>query len=235
MCDANLGGTPRSRLQTIFNGPWFSGSSGSPAGRRVDLPALLGAALVNLILFGLFLACATPVYETNDDLMMQLIASGFYTGHPDAHLVFTNILIGWVLRFFYGTWAGCNWYLIYLLAVHYLALTAIAFVVMARRGGWLSAWLYVLFFLVVETHILLHLQFTTTAFLAGTAGLLMLVDGLRPGSPAHWPEVIGGAALVGLMGLVREPVALLLAVMSAMLLSQESLSRLTPAGPSSSR
>jgi hypothetical protein len=215
MCDANIGGTPRSRLQTIFNGPWFSGGSGPLVGRRVDLPALLGAALVNLILFGLFLACATPVYETNDDLMMQLIVSGFYTGHPDAHLVFTNISIGWVLRFFYGTWAGCNWYLIYLLVVHYLALTAIAFLVMARRGGWLSAWLYVFFFLVVETHILLHLQFTTTAFLAGTAGLLLLVDGLRPGYPAHWPEVIGGVALVGLMGLVREPVALLLAVIAS--------------------
>lgn len=50
----------------------------------------------------IFLVCATPVYETNDDLVMQLIASGFYTGHPDAHLIFTNILIGWILRSPYG-------------------------------------------------------------------------------------------------------------------------------------
>jgi hypothetical protein len=92
-------------------------------------------AVVNLILFGLFLACATSVYETNDDLMMQMIASGFHTGHPDEYLFFTNIIIGRVLRFLYGAWAGCNWYLIYLLVVHYAALTAIAFLVVSRRGG----------------------------------------------------------------------------------------------------
>ena len=133
--------------------------------------------MLNLVLFGLFLAGATPDYEPNDDLMMQMIASGFHTGHPDAHLVFTNILIGWVLQFFYGAWTGYNWYLVYLLTVHYAALTAIAFLVVTRRGGWLFTLLYVGFFLIAETHILLYLQFTTTAFLAGTAGLLLLVDG----------------------------------------------------------
>jgi hypothetical protein len=167
---------------------------------------------MNLILFGLFLACATPNYETNDDLVMQLIASGFYTGHPDAHLVFSNILIGRVLRFFYGTWAGCNWYLIYLLVTHYAALTAFAFLVMTRRGGWLFTLIYAGFFLMVETHLLLHLQFTTTAFLAGTAGLLLLVDGLAPAHSIHWPRVMAGLALWSLMCLIREPVALFLAM-----------------------
>jgi hypothetical protein len=215
MSDPNTGAARRSLSRTILSGAWFSQYSRSLTGRHGGLQALVLAAVVNLILFALFLTCATPAYETNDDLMMQLIASGFYTGHPDAHLVFTNILIGWVLQFLYQTWAGCNWYLIYILVVHFAALTAIAFLVMARRFGWLSGLLYVGFFLVAETHILLHLQFTTTAFLAGTAGLLLLVDGLPPGSPAHWPRVLAGVALVGLTGLVREPVALLLAVVAA--------------------
>ncbi len=214
MCDLNPGRTRRNRLWTIFNGAWFSRCSRLLVGKRGGFQALLWAAVVNLILFSLFLTCATSVYETNDDLMMQMIASGFHTGHPDGHLVFTNVLIGWALRFLYGTWAGCNWYLIYLLAVHYAALTAIAFLVVSRRGGWPFALLYVGFFLIVETHILLCLQFTTTAFLAGTAGLLLLVDGLRPGHPAHWPKLIAGIAFVGLMCLVREPVALLLGVVA---------------------
>ena len=214
MYDLNPEKARRSLSWTIFNGAWFSSCSRLLAGRRGGFQALLWAAVVNLILFGLFLACATSVYETNDDLMMQMIASGFHTGHPDEHLVFTNILIGRVLRFLYGAWAGCNWYLIYLLVVHYAALTAIAFLVVSRRGGWLFTFLYLGFFLIVETHILLCLQFTTTAFLAGTAGLLLLVDGLRPGCPAHWPKVTAGIAFVGLMCLVREPVMLLLAVIA---------------------
>jgi hypothetical protein len=184
-------------------------------GKRGGFQALLWAAVVNLILFSFFLTFVTSVYETNDDLMMQMIASGFYTGHPDEHLVFTSVLIGWTLRFLYEAWAGCNWYLIYLVAVHYVALTAIAFLVVSRRGGWLFALLYLGFFLIVETRILLHLQFTTTAFLAGTAGLLLLVDGFRPGHPAHWPTVIAGLVFMGLMCMIREPVALLLAVIAS--------------------
>src|SRR5574340_1257988 len=95
---------------------------------------LLGlAALLNAILFGLFLACGTPYYETNDDLSMQLIASGSFTGQPSEYLVFTNVVIGWVLRILYETWNGPNWYMIYLLAVHFASLTALAFVFLSRR------------------------------------------------------------------------------------------------------
>jgi hypothetical protein len=210
MPDLSTGGPRRSLAWRILNGVWFANLLRGLNGGRTGLQALCLGAFINLILFGLFLLCATPIYETNDDLVMQLIASGYYTGCPDAHLVFTNILIGWILRFLYATWAGCNWYLIYILVVHYAALTAIAFVVMSRRFSWLSAWLYVGFALLVEPHILLHLQFTTTAFLAGTAGLLLLVDGMQPRQPLHWPKTLAGVAFVGLMCLVREPVALLM-------------------------
>ena len=214
MRDLNPGAMCPNLSRTKFNRAWFYRCSQLLTDKRGGFQALLWAAVVNLILFGLFLACATPFYETNDDLMMQMIASGFLTGHPDEHLVFTNVLIGGALRFLYGTGAGCNWYYIYLLAVHCAALTAIAFLVVSRRGGWLFTLLYVGFFLFVEAPILLYLQFTTTAFLAGIAGLLLLVDGLQPGHPAHWPKVIAGIAFAGLMCLIREPVALLFAVIA---------------------
>jgi hypothetical protein len=214
MSDLNPDKTRRNPSQTMFKRVWLSRGSQLLVGRRGGFKAIFWAIAVNFILFSLFLAYAVPVYETNDDLIMQTIASGFYTGHPDGHLVFTNILIGWALRFLYGTWPGCNWYLAYLLVVHFAALTAIAFLVVSRRGGWLFTLLYMGFFMFIEMHILLHLQFTTTAFLAGTAGLLLLVDGLQPDHRVYWPKVIIGIAFAGLMCLIREPVALLLAVIA---------------------
>jgi hypothetical protein len=198
----------------MFKRVWLSRASQLLVDRRGGFQAIFWAIAVNFILFSLFLTYAVPVYETNDDLTMQMIASGFYTGRPDGHLVFTNILIGRTLCFLYGAWPGCNWYLIYILAVHFAALTAIAFLIVSRRGGWLFTLLYIGFFMFVEMHILLHIQFTTTAFLAGTAGLLLLVDGLQPGHRAYWPKVIIGIAFVGIMCLIREPVALLLAVIA---------------------
>jgi hypothetical protein len=200
---------PQSPARTIFNGSWLSRCSHSLAGQKGGIKALFWAVVVNFILFAIFLTYATPTYEADDDLEMQFIASGFYTGHPDAHLVFINILIGWVLKFLYGSWAGCNWYFIFFIAVHFAALTAIAFLVISRRGGWLFTLLYIGFFFIVEMRILLHLQFTTTAFLAGTAGLLLLVDGLLPTHPVNWSKVIIGIFFFSLMCLIREEVALL--------------------------
>ena len=214
MGDLNPVGKHDRPPRAVSNGAGFSRYSQWLAARRDGFRTLLWAVLVNLILFGLFLLWATPNYETNDDLEMQLIASGFYTGQPDAHLVFSNILAGQFLRFFYGTWAGCNWYLIYLLVLHYAAMTAIAFLVMFRRGGWWFILLYAGFFLMVETHLLLHLQFTTTAFLSGTAGLLLLVDGFAPAHPIHWPRAMAGFVFWSLMCLIREPVALFLAMVA---------------------
>jgi hypothetical protein len=84
------------------------GFSPALATRRDGLKALGLAALLNALLFGLFFAVATPCYETNDDLGMQMIASGFFAGQPSEYLVFTSFLIGWPLRIFYSLWPGCN-------------------------------------------------------------------------------------------------------------------------------
>jgi hypothetical protein len=93
--------------------------------------------------------------------------------------------------------------------VHYAAMTGIAYLVISRRGGWLFTLLYVGFFVIVEIRILLLPQFTTTAFLAGMAGLLLLVDGLLPTHPVNWSKVIIGILFLSVMCLIREQVALL--------------------------
>ncbi len=182
-------------------------------GTGVSRPLFL-ALLVNAGLFAGFFALATPAYETNDDLAMQLIASGFYTGAPSEFLVFTHVAIGWLLRTLYHLGAGWNWYFLYLVAAHYVALTAIGYVVIRRRRGWLPVALYVGFFLIAEIHILLRLQFTTTAFLAGAAGLMLLVDSLAPGRSVRWLQTIAGAGLIALMIMIRAEVALFLAMVA---------------------
>jgi len=175
-------------------------------GEIEDRRALGRAAILNALLFAVTLIFVTPYFEIQDDLYMQMIASGFYTGHPSEYLVFTHFLIGWSLRLLYGLWDGCNWYLVYLLAVHYAAYTAIAFLVLKRRYKWPFVLLYSGFFLLVEIRLLLHLQFTTTAFLAGTAGVLLIADGLRPGRRVHWGTTLTGVAFVALTGMIREQV-----------------------------
>jgi len=175
----------------------------------------LGAAtLVNLALFGLAFAFVMPCYETNDDLTMQLVSSGFYTGHPSEYLVFSSFLIGWILRILYSLHGGLNWYFGYLVTVHFLALTAIAVSVWDGRRTWARVALYVGFFLLVEVRLLLNLQFTSTAFLAGTAGVLLLSHGLTPGRTINWAKFLSGLAFVVLAVVIREAVVPLLGLIA---------------------
>src|SRR5579859_5619648 len=177
-----------------------------------EVKALWLAVCVNALLFAFALWAVTPCFETNDDLSMQLIASGFYTGHPCEYLVFTNVLLGWPLRLLYEAWPTCNWYLVYLIGSQYAAMTAVAFVVFSRRRHWLFLFLYLGFFLLAEMRLLVSLQFTTTAFLVGASALLLLVSGLRPLEPIRPARIIWGFALAGLMVAIREQAAVLLIV-----------------------
>jgi hypothetical protein len=171
-------------------------------------------ALLNFILFGTVFTLLTPGYETNDDLTMQLIASGFYTGHPSEYLVFTSIPIGWMLRMLYEATRGFNWYFWYLVSVHWASLVALSCLFLGRSFSWRWTALYVGFFAMVEVHLLLDLQFTTTAFIAGAAGVLLLVDGLKSNQPIHWPKILLGVGFVLVMLMVREPVAPFLAMVA---------------------
>src|SRR3954470_23500301 len=77
----------------------------------------------------LFVAVFTllePTFQTNDDLQLAMIASG--TGislQPDEHLVFTNVLIGHLLKSLYTAWPSVAWYGLYLYGAQFFAQTAI--------------------------------------------------------------------------------------------------------------
>lgn len=50
------------------------------------------------------------VFEQNDDVIMKLIANGYFTGQPESHLVFINIIVGFILKFLYIHISGIEWY-----------------------------------------------------------------------------------------------------------------------------
>ncbi len=205
---------------------------------RFALVAVLGLQLFVLVLF-------RPSYETNDDVFMTMIASGQgFCPAPDEHLLFTNILVGQVLKRLYRAWPGIPWYGGYLLTIHYLAQVAVLYCALmvdkwrtsnaGNRGafateqgapaeatsrGWnLRFALYLIYFAIVELPLLNALQFTATAFLSAEAGLFLLwtVARIRQANPA---ASVGGplsaaATLLVVAGLVR-PESLFMALLVA--------------------
>src|SRR5436309_2613757 len=94
------------RVQADFGGSTAPVRVINPVARPAAV-ALVAAGLLALVCPGLL----TPRYETNDDVMMTLIASGrTFVDRPDEHLLLSNVLLGLPLSRLYAAAPGVPWY-----------------------------------------------------------------------------------------------------------------------------
>jgi hypothetical protein len=174
----------------------------------------LAAFLTNALLFGVFFVLASPRFETNDDVQMMLIASGAHTGQPGEFLIFSNVLVGLILKSLYLLWDTVNWYALYLLCVHFASMCALLLGLLRRCRAPLAFLLFGLLFVGFELRFLLLLQFTTTAAVAAVGGTLLLLslpaEGRRPRG-----TLLLGVALVLAAAMVRESALYLMGVVLA--------------------
>jgi hypothetical protein len=170
-----------SRIHKAVGGLWTT------LARSVERAPLRFAIVAVLVLQALVVMVFRPSYATNDDVFISMIASG--TGicpAPDAHLIFTNVLIGAALQQLYTISPLIPWYGCYLLLVHYAAQVALFYCALTIGGHDLPGepaidrigqrfGLYVLYYVLVELPLLNRFQFTTTAFIAAQAGIFLLL------------------------------------------------------------
>lgn len=132
---------------------------------------------------------------------MQIIASGFISGSPSYHIIFSNIIIGKILQVLYLTNMNVNWYTLYLYLIHLIGSTLLFYILLKRNGNniYWGFFLFMVFFLFFEVRFLLLLQFTTTAFVIGLAGMLLLLS--KEKSSIALP-ILGGLCLL-ISGLIR--------------------------------
>jgi hypothetical protein len=182
---------------------------------RRDLRLMLLAAAISGACFAAALSVVTLGFESNDDVGMAQIASGLNTGAPSAELIFSNILIGRVIKFLYQLTTRVNWYTLYLLATHFLALTGLLWAFLRMLPTRLAVMLFGLLFVEFEIALLLRLQFTSTAILAAVSGIILILSRDEAGgsrssiagrisiaSPISIASLCGGGLLV-LAGLIR--------------------------------
>ena len=150
-------------------------------------------------------------FEENDDIVMAMIANGTYSGSPDGHLVYINVIYGAVLAFLYGLTRAVEWYTLAFAALHVLSMSVLVYCILTteNRSSW-ERWLWLIVLYVLWARIIVALQFTTTAGLVCLAGCMLL---LRESKKARWSGVllVVIAALIrfiaaGLVGLLMAPI-----------------------------
>lgn len=165
----------------------------------------------NIVLFALLAVLLPLGFEENDDVMMCMIANGTYSGTPDFHLVYINVLYGFVLAGLYSLTTAVEWYTLSFAVLHILSMSVLAYCILTtpNRARWEKVlWLLILY--VLWARIIIALQFTTTAGLVCLAGCMLL---LRESKKARWSGVVLViiAALIrfmaaGLVGLLMAPI-----------------------------
>ena len=165
----------------------------------------------NIAYFAVMAVVLPMGFEENDDIIMAMIANGTYSGTPDGHLVYINVLYGWLLAALYSLTGAIEWYTLAFAVLHVVSMSALAYCIWTtpNRARWERVlWLLVLY--VLWARIIVALQFTTTAGLVCLAGCMLL---LRKSPKARWSGVVFVivAALIrffaaGLVGLLMAPI-----------------------------
>lgn len=128
---------------------------------------------------GVFLifACFSPIrFETNDDVMMLMISSGAYSGTPDFHLVFINVIYGLLVKALYIFLPGLEWYTILFCLLHIISFSLIFWIYSKRLTTAFGQLLLLLLLLVLQSRFVIGFQFTTTAAVVAYAGLLLYFE-----------------------------------------------------------
>jgi len=150
------------------------------------------------------LAFFNPCYETNDDVMMNLIAAGrAVVDRPEEHLLFINVVLGWPLSRLYMLAPAVPWYGISQLAALLAAAAGTAYALLRINPSLRRLVVVALFLVLAVLPCLTQMQYTKTATLVSLAGLLLFLAPLRGATP--WPRVadVGAGALLLLGSLIR--------------------------------
>ena len=167
----------------------------------------------NAVLFALMAWLLPLGFEENDDVMMCMIANGTYSGSPDCHLVYINVIYGQVLAWLYNLTTAVEWYTLSFAVLHVLAMSVLVYCIWTtpNRARWeRMLWLVILY--ILWARIIIALQFTTTAGLVCLAGCMALLRrSIKAQSMGALLVII--AALIrffaaGLVGLLMAPIIL---------------------------
>lgn len=139
----------------------------------LNYPLILGVWTV----FFLLVACLFPIrFETNDDVVMLMISSGVYSGTPDFHLVFINVVYGFLVKSLYTIMPGLEWYTILFCLLHIISFSLVFWVYSKRITKAFGQVLLLLLLLVLQSRFIIGLQFTTTAAIIACAGLSLYFE-----------------------------------------------------------
>ena len=176
---------------------------------------LIASVVSNLVLLILIVFIFTPKFMTTDDLRMSFIISGKY-GMLEAsdYVLFSNVLIGKLLKFLFSVFKSDSLYGYYLLTLLFFGNTSINYMLLKRQGFRNGFTYFLLFFFCVSVFMILNLQFTIVACFLAIVGVLFVASWNNLSEKKDLYLYLGSAFLIA-SSLVRFDSFILILVLSS--------------------
>ncbi len=127
---------------------------------------------INILFFIFFNLLFYSRYHTVDDVFMQMIVCGAF-GKPDPHLVYTNVIPGFILTLFYSVSSKMPWYGLMHIGLSFISLSVITYVFFNRNNTVLKNLILVLVF-ITSYEAYTKIQFTKTAAYLAVSGYALI-------------------------------------------------------------
>jgi hypothetical protein len=164
-------------------------------------PSLV-ALLVTGIFFAVFFSVFRIGYAINDDVAMISIASG-YLGEAAPVLVFSNVILGFLLKPLYSLPSRLNWEILLFLLIHFFSIWTLLFLLLVRRLKAGVSIFGTFAILLTDVYFLINITFTTTAAFAALAGFCLLAHSTLTGSPVRKRPLVFAVLLLVVACLIR--------------------------------
>lgn len=136
------------------------------------------SVVINLFFLFLILIFCDLKYEVSDDFVMASIMSGAYGDTQNPHMVFVNIILGYLLLPLYKILPQVSWYFVLQIAMITLSSIAVTFFLLDRLERKIAYMLTTLLLFFFVSDMLILVQFTKTAAFAVMAGSILFIDAL---------------------------------------------------------
>lgn len=141
-----------------------------PILQKISKSDICLAILINVLFLSSILLFCDIKYEVSDDFVMAAIMSGAYGDAPNPHLIFINILWGYLMLPFYYLFPNISWYLIFQLGLILISLVVVSYMLLKKLNKPVAFLLIIILLTFFADDAYILIQFTKTAMLAVMGG-----------------------------------------------------------------
>ena len=163
----------------------------------------LASLLCAIAFFVLYLFVFRPGYQVDDDITMIQLTSGYLGGTPVPFMVFSNVIVGFILNLLYRLPTNLNWEISIFFGINFLSVWCLVYIVFSLPLKSAYKFFGILVILLSDSLLLLNITFTTTATFAVISGLVSILAATYKRAPFPKRMFLFGGLLILAGSLIR--------------------------------